>query len=288
MPRTGNAEPSRPDQLSKATAKLAELNGKTALVTGASSGLGVDFARQLAAAGCNLIITARRENRLKALRAELTDAHPDVSVDVIAMDLTAPKAAIQLHDEIEGWGRHVDVLINNAGFGLFGWFNEMSFERQAEMMRLNVSVPVELTHLVLSGMLSRGYGRVLFVASVAGYLATPTYALYAGTKANILLFGEALNAELRGSGVSTTVLSPGMTRTEFLEVSGQNATLGQRTMMMESPDVTRVGLEAMVKGRASVIPGWGNWFLTVLIRVFPRPWLKWAAYMVMRNDDLSA
>lgn len=286
MPGTRNSDAADPDQLNQARAKFAELSGKTALVTGASSGLGVDFARQLAAAGCNLIITARREDRLNALKAELADIAPDVTVDVITMDLAAANAARQLFDEIEAWGRHIDVLINNAGYGMFGWFKDLSWDKQAAMMQLNTVVPAELAHLAIPGMVSRGFGRILFVSSLAGYVATPTYAFYAGTKANILLLGEALSVELRGSGVSSTVLSPGMTRTEFHEVSGQELTFGQRMMIMESPDVARTGLEAMVKGRASIVPGWGNWFLTVLMRFVPRSWLKWISYLIMRNDDL--
>ncbi len=268
-------------------ADLSELNGKTALVTGASSGLGTDFARQLADAGCNLIITARREDRLVALKDELAKAHPGVTVDVITMDLTAPKAARQLHEEITGWGRDVDVLINNAGFGLFGWFTDLEWADQQAMIQLNVNVPGELAHLMAPGMRKRGYGRILFVSSVAGYVATPTYAVYAGAKSNILLIGEALSVELRGSGVSTTVLSPGMTRTEFHERSGQTPTLGQRMTMMESPDVTRIGLNAMVRGRGSVVPGWLNRIMLAATRLVPRAWLKWVSYLIMRNEDLG-
>lgn len=266
---------------------LSELTGKTALVTGASSGLGADFARQLAAAGCNLVITARREDRLNALKQELMSSHPEVSVDVIVMDLGARHAAQQLHDEIVSWGRDVDILINNAGYGLFGWFLDRPWEALETMVQVNTVVPMELTHLFASRMASRGFGRILFVSSVAGFLATPTYAAYAAAKSNILLFGEAMNFELRDSGVSATVLCPGMTRTEFLDVSGQNATAAQRFMMAESPDVAKTGLTALVKGKASVVPGFMNKVMVVSMKFVPRSWLKWCAYAIMRNDDVA-
>ncbi len=269
------------------TANVSELAGKTALVTGASSGLGVDFARQLAEAGCNLVITARREDRLIALKQELATSHPGITVDVIVMDLAGRNAAQQLHEEITGWGRDVDVLINNAGYGLFGWFLERSWDDLEAMVRVNTLVPQELTHLFASGMARRGFGRILFVSSMAAYQATPTYAAYAAAKSKILLFGEAMNFELRGTGVSATVLSPGMTRTEFLEVSGQKATLAQRILMMESPDVVRTGLSALMHGKASVVPGWINTALVVSTKFVPRPMVKWIAYAMMRNDEVD-
>ncbi|MGI9406494.1 MAG: SDR family NAD(P)-dependent oxidoreductase, partial [Hyphomicrobiaceae bacterium] len=244
-------------------------------------------ARQLAETGCNLIIVARREERLNALKQDLMTRHPGVAVDVIAMDLTARNAARHLHEEIEKWGRHVDVLINNAGFGLFGWFLERDWPQTANMIQLNAVVPGELTHLMAPGMVKRGFGRILYVSSVAGYVATPTYAAYAGAKAHILHFGEAMSVELRGSGVYTTVLSPGMTRTEFLDVSGQKATFGQRIMMMESPDVARIGLHAMMRGTPSVVPGFMNKVLVASMRLVPRSWLKWVSYFIMRNEDVA-
>ena len=268
-------------------ADLSELAGRTALVTGASSGLGADFARQLAAVGCNLIITARREKRLYALKEELARAHPGVSVDVIVMDLAPRNAARQLHEEIVSWGRDVDVLINNAGYGLFGWFVDRPWDEFDAMARVNTLVPQELTHLFARGMTERGYGKILFVSSMAGYQATPTYAAYAAAKSSILLFGEAMNFELRDTGVSATVLSPGITQTEFLEVSGQQATFAQRTLMAESDDVVRTGLAAMMRGKASVVPGFINKVLIVFTKFVPRPLVKWVAYAMMRNDDMG-
>lgn len=265
----------------------SELAGKTALVTGASSGLGVDFARQLADAGCNLIITARREDRLVALKQELAQSHPDITVDVIVMDLAGRNAARQLHEEITSWERHVDVLINNAGYGHFGWFLDRDCAEIEPMIRVNSLVPQELTHLFSGDMVRREFGRILFVSSMTAYQAVPTYAVYGATKANILMFGEAMNFELRGTGVTSTVLSPGMTSTEFLDVSGQQATWAQRILMMESPEVAAIGLKAMAKGKASIVPGLANKMLVVSTKFFPRAWHKWVAYAMMRNADVS-
>ena len=266
---------------------FSELAGKTALVTGASSGLGVEFARQLANAGCHLIITARREDRLVALKEELATSHPEISVDVIVMDLAGRDAAQHLYAEITGWERPVDILINNAGYGIFGWFLDSDWDELEAMIRVNTLVPQELTHLFGRDMVERGYGKVLIVSSMIGFQATPTYAAYASAKSLSMHFGEALNLEFRGSGVTCTVLSPGVTRTEFLDVAGQKVTFAQRLMMMEGVDVVRVGLSAMLKGKANALPGWLNKTLIWSSRLTPRAWVKWVAYATMRNEDVS-
>ena len=152
--------------------------------------------------------------------------------------------------------------------------------------RINTVVPKELTHLFARDMVQREFGKILLVSSVAGYQATPTYAIYAAAKTNLLLFGEAMNFELRGSGVTASVVSPGMTRTEFLDVSGQKATFAQRLMMMESADVVRKGLRTMMRGKASTVPGFMNKVMVVSAKLVPRNWPKWVAYAVMRNDDV--
>jgi len=266
--------------------KLTEkLKGKTALVTGASSGLGDDFAHQLAAAGCNLILVARRKERLEAVRDEISATH-NVTIDLITMDLLTKDAARSLYDEVKSWDRQVDVLINNAGYGLFGWFFKLDWQKQMDMLQLDMIVPTELTRLFAADMVERGFGYVLFVSSVAGCVATPSYAAYAGAKSYALLLGEALNFELRRTGVGVTVLSPGITRTEFLEVSGQRPTLYQRLFAMASPRVARVGLKAMLARRASVIPGFWNSLLIMSTRIMPRRWQKWVAYGLMWNRQL--
>jgi short-subunit dehydrogenase len=245
------------------------LNGKSALVTGASSGLGVDFARQLAAMGAHLILVARREEQLNAVKAEIEAQHP-VRVTVVAMDLSTPDAPQRLYDQLTAAGLEVDVLINNAGFGLHGPFLEIPWEREQNMLELDIVTLVHMTKLFTRAMAARGQGWVCQVASIGAYQPTPTYASYAAAKAFVLSFGEALNHELKPAGVKVSVVSPGVTATEFLAVSGQQATLYQRLVMMQSPEVVRIAIAAMLKGTPSVVPGLINAVSAWSNRLIPR------------------
>jgi short-subunit dehydrogenase len=256
--------------------------GRTALVTGASSGLGADFARHLAAAGAHLVLVARRAEALEALAAALRAAHR-VEVEVVAMDLGGPGAPETLHAEVARRGRQVDVLVNNAGFGLFGDFLSIDPARERAMMEIDVLVPLALTRLFGAGMVARGRGWVLQVSSIGGYQPTPLYATYSAAKAFVLSWGEALNYEWKPRGVAVTVLSPGITATEFLKVSGQKATLYQRLLMMDSPTVTRIGLSALARGKGSVVPGLVNKLTAFSGRLLPRAWMPPVAHLLMRN-----
>jgi uncharacterized protein len=253
-----------------------DLRGKWALVTGASSGLGVDFARQLAARGCNLILVARREDRLRTVEQAITAQH-GVEVDVIAMDLEPAEAPQQLYDQLKAAGRPVDVLINNAGFGLYGDFVEIPWERERAMLELDIVTLTHLTKLFVKDMVERRSGFVLLVASIGAYQPSPTYATYSAAKSYVLSFGEALHFELRKTGVNVTVVSPGVTKTEFLEVAGQKPSLYQRAMMMKSADVTRIAVDAMLKGKASVVPGFKNAAVALSMRFMPRQLAAMAA-----------
>lgn len=256
------------------------LKGKAALVTGASSGLGVDFARHLARRGCNLILVARREELLRALQTELTGKF-GVQAEIITADLTAPGAPQALYDQIRQAGRQVDVLVNNAGYGLYGLFADIPWEKEQNMLELDIIVPVHLTKLFLKDMLVRNFGYILNVASIGAYQPSPTYASYSAAKSFILFFTEALSYELRNSKVRCTVISPGVTRTEFLKVAGQKPTRYQRAMVMESEEVTRIGIEAMLRGRPSIVPGWMNALLAWSNRLLPRRLAAALAYRTM-------
>lgn len=236
-----------------------ELRGKWALVTGASSGLGADFARGLAERHCSLVLTARREELLQKLKEELLGEH-DVEVVVIPMDLARDGAPQDLLDRIHAGGLRVDILINNAGFGIHGPFVEEDWERYRTMIELNVKTVAHLTRLVLPGMIERGFGYILFVASNASFQPSPQYALYGATKSLVRDFGEALNYELRETPVSCTVVSPGPTRTEFHDVAGQDRQeyFYIRLMMMESEHVAEIGVRSMLRGKPSVVPGFLN------------------------------
>jgi short-subunit dehydrogenase len=259
------------------------LSGKTALVTGASSGLGVDFARELASLGCaQLVLVARREELLKKLQAELEQR--GVKVSIVTLDLAAAGAPQALHDLLRQQGLAVDVLVNNAGFGLFGKELEIPWDRTQQMLQLNMLALTQLSKLFAHDMLKRGFGYIMQIASTGAYQPTPTYAAYAATKAYVLSYGEALNFELRGTGVSCTVISPGVTATEFLRVSGQKATWYQRMTSMSSAEVARAGVRKMLARRGSAVIGWINWLAAFSVRFTPRAAAAATGYQLMKND----
>jgi len=255
---------------------------KTALITGASSGLGADFARHLAASGANLILVARREEALQKLQAELMARH-GIRVTVLPMDLGLPGAPERLREETRRLGHPIDILINNAGFGLFGGFVEIPAAGERAMLELDVLVPLALTRLYGEDMLARHQGWILQIASIAAYQANPLYAAYGAAKAFILNWGEAVNYEWKDSGVKLSVLSPGVTRTEFFEVAGQRPTLYHRLVMMDSSTVARIGLEALAKGRPSIVPGLINKLTLFFNRLLPRSWIPPIVHRLMRN-----
>ena len=257
------------------------LRGKTALVTGASSGLGADFARLLAARGCNLICVARRAERLRSLRREIVAQHAS-TVEVLPTDLLAPDAAQHLYDRVRSLGMTLDVLINNAGFGIYGDFVDIPWPRERDMLTLDIVTLTHLTKLCVTDMVARKFGFVLLVASVTAFQPTPSYATYGAAKSYVVNFGEALSYELRRTGVKVSVLSPGITATEFLAVTGQQPTLYERVMMMQSPTVARIGIDGMLRGTPSVVPGWRNAVPAFLLRFVPRRTAAALASVFMR------
>jgi hypothetical protein len=257
-----------------------DIQGKYALVTGASSGLGVDFARELATRKCNLILVARRKERLQTIQQELSSQY-GVDVHIFPLDLAAQDAPQHLYNKLKQEGRNVDILINNAGFGAYGPFLEIPWEREQNMLELDILSVVHMCKLFVQDMIAQRSGYMLQIASIGAYQPTPTYASYSAAKSFVLYFSIALNQELRNTGVSCTVLSPGITATEFLEVSGQQRTLYQRMMMMQSTDVARIGIRAMLKRKPEVVPGWLNSFSAILTRLFPRSFTAVVAEQMM-------
>jgi short-subunit dehydrogenase len=248
---------------------MVELKGRTALVTGASSGLGVDFATILAERGCHLVLVARREDRLQKLAGELRERH-GVQVHVIALDLAPLGAAQALYDRVRALGVTVDVLINNAGFGVYGPFVDVPWEREQEMLLLDVIALVHLTKLFVRDMVARNSGYVLQVSSIGAYQPSPTYGTYSASKAFVLSFGEALSYELRKTNVKVSVLSPGVTETEFLDVAGQKRSLFQRLSIMKSRPVAEIGIDAMLAGKPSKVAGAMNALTAWSLRFVPR------------------
>lgn len=243
---------------------------RTALITGASGGLGADFARQLAQLGCHLILTARREEALAALAGELREKSPQVRVQILPMDLSRPGAVEDLDRQIEALGLSVDILINNAGFGSFGPFHEIPWEKESSMLQLDVVALVQATKIFGTRMKARGWGKILQLGSIGAFQPTPLYASYSAAKAFVLSYGLAVNQELKGTGVTCTVLNPGVTSTDFLTASGQKMTAYQRLVMMTSPQVATVGLKALAAGRKTVVPGLANKASAVLTRFIGR------------------
>ncbi len=241
--------------------------GKWALITGASAGIGVALARLLGAGGTNLILTARRRERLESLAAELSAAHK-IRVEIFTADLEQSAAPGEIYAFTAGKGIEVDLLINNAGFGHYGTFHESPLEPQLGMVQVNCVAVVHLTHLYLPGMVQRRRGDILILASTASFQGVPYISVYAATKAFDLLFAEGLAEEVRQFGVGVCALCPGSTSTEFQQVAGQPERLKRRQETAEK--VARVGLEALAAGKSYVISGFANYASAHAERLVPR------------------
>ena len=228
-----------------------------ALVTGASSGLGVEFAHLLAAQGVDLVLADRGVDAMEELAAQLRGTC-GVEVHVEGIDLAEPGAAQVLKQRLDRQGLRIDTLINNAGYGVHGEFLGADPARISAMLQLNVVTLTELTHLYGTEMAARGKGRILLVASLLGYMAAPSYAAYAATKAYIRSLGESLHDEFAPRGVTVTVLAPGLTATAFADVSGHKVSALLKMMMMQPRPVAEIGLRALMAGRSGVVPGVAN------------------------------
>ena len=248
---------------------MNDLRGKWALVTGASSGFGVEFARLLAARKANLILTARRTDRMEALAKQLQQ-RDQIDVVVERIDLSDAGAAAELKRRLDERGIAVDILVNNAGYGLYGPFTGQPLEKILNMLQLDVVALTELTHVFAADMVKRKSGHILLVASLLGFQAVPGYAAYAASKGYVLLLGEALHSELKPYGVNVTVLSPGATATSFGEVASQRDTFGIRMLMMQPAPVAAAGVRAMLREEASMVAGLMNKLVVFSNRFTPR------------------
>lgn len=243
-----------------------DFEGTSALVTGASSGLGEVFARELVKRGANVVLVARSQDKLEALAQELRGGF-QVSVEVLACDLSEPGAGTGLAARVRERGVQVDVLVNNAGFGLFGLLHEADPARVAQEVQLNVAALTELTCAVLPGMRARDRGAIVNVASTAAFQPLPYMAVYGATKAYVLSFTEALWAETRGTAVRVTALCPGATDTAFFDTASDNASVGTR---MSPEQVVAAAFRALERRRCSVVPGLTNRLLAGSTRLLPR------------------
>ena len=242
---------------------------KWALVTGASGGMGAEFASLLAQRGYNLVLAARNANRLRVSAKQL-HAKYAVQVHVERSDLSEPSSADTLSAAVTALGIEVDVLINNAGSGMHGDFVDARLDKVENMLRLNMVGLTALTHLIATGMAKRERGHVLLVSSLTAYMPSPTYAAYAATKAYVRHFGEALHAELGPRNVVVTVLSPGLMDTGFLDAAGQQPSKTMRRSMTSPRATAEAGLDALFVGRRSVVAGLMNRAVATVSPLIPR------------------
>lgn len=244
------------------------IHNRWAVVTGASSGLGALFAEQLARRGLSLVLTGRDRSRLEAVRTRIQELAPAVDVELVVGDLGVAPGVEELVRHLDG--RPVDVLVNNAGFGTYGGFAHTDAGREHGMIGVNVDALVGLTHAVLPGMLARGSGGILNVASVIAFQPAPYQAGYGATKAFVLSFSQALWAETRGTGVTVTALCPGPTDTGFVDALDADVShVGLYRHLAAAEPVVRAGLQGLDRGRAVVVPGWRNKAMATSGRVTP-------------------
>jgi short-subunit dehydrogenase len=246
---------------------ISEWKGKWALVTGASAGIGKALAEELARGGANLVLTARRQERLATLAQELKAQH-EVKTEIFVADLTGSSAPEEIFGFTQGKGIEIELLVNNAGFGQYGEFQEVEADRLLEMVQVNCSAVVHLTRLYLPGMVARRSGDVLIVASTASFQAVPYVSTYAATKAFDLLLAEGLAEEMKPHGVRVCALCPGGTTSEFHELAGHPAHAKGRQQSAET--VARNGLKALAAGKSYVISGLGNYLGAHGERLVPR------------------
>lgn len=242
-----------------------------ALVTGASSGIGAAFAQELARRGHGLVLTARRAGRLKELAAELRDQH-GTEVHVLVDDLADPMAPRRMSDTLRLEGLDVDILINNAGYGVPGRFDEQPWVAHADFVQVLVNAPTELAHRLLPGMLARGHGRIVNVASLAGLLpGSVGHTLYAAAKAYMIRFSQSLALENRDRGVNVCALCPGFTYSEFHDVTGARELVSRmpRWMWMDAATVARQGLDAVERGEVVHVNGHVNRAIKALNKLLP-------------------
>ncbi|MGH9618040.1 MAG: SDR family NAD(P)-dependent oxidoreductase [Acidobacteriaceae bacterium] len=258
-----------------------------ALITGASSGIGEEFARQLAARGRSLVLVARSQDRLEHVRAELMSAHMGIDVVAIPLDLTAPGASLDLFQRTQSANLDVDLLINNAGFGAFGEFASIDRQRQLKMIVLNIAALVELAHLYLQPMIARKRGGIVNIASVAGFAPLPYSAIYSATKAFVLSFSQALYEEARQHGVHVMAVNPGSTATNFFQVAGKSP-FSNPSRIQTASEVVSESLRAFDRRKSSVITGRSNRLLIRLMMFIPRRWITSVVGRVMRRANLSA
>lgn len=251
-----------------------------ALITGGSSGIGAEFARQVAGRGMHVVLVARREQRMRELAEELKVAHGTRS-EIIVADLSVPGAPQQVLDEVRARGIEIELLVNNAGIGMVSEIADTNVERALELVQLNVAAVVELTLKVVQEMVGRGHGGVINLASVVAFQPVGYMGVYAASKAFVLHFSESIWAEVRPMGVTVTTLCPGTTRTEFFDSAGVPG-WAEKNRSQDVKTVVRTGLAALEARRQYAVPGWINYFLSLAVRLATRSMVVKGSMSVFR------
>lgn len=255
---------------------------QTVLITGASGGLGLEFAKIFAKKGYDLVLIARREKRLLDLKKKLEKAY-GVRVEVLAKDLSQKDAAREIFQYTEEQKIAVDILINNAGFGDFGRYADCEWEKQYEMIQVNITALAQLTHCYLNPMLERGYGKILNTASIAAFEPGPLMSVYYATKAFVLSFTEALSVELKGSGVTVTALCPGPTKTGFEKNALlQDSGLFKNLKNAGAKEVAWYGYRKLMEDRVIAVHGNLNRMITAAVKIMPRKIVRESVYRIQK------
>jgi hypothetical protein len=254
--------------------------GKYALITGASMGIGYELAKQHAAQGDHVVLVARSADKLAAIAQELTKTY-GIKAEVIATDLSQPNVAQAVYDEIKRRGIRIEYLVNNAGFGHFGFFHETDWAKEKQMIDLNITTLSQFCKLFLQDMVARQSGKILNVASTAAFQPGPTMAIYYATKAFVLHFSEAIGNEVADKGVTVTALCPGATESGFqIAAAMEESRLVKGRSLPTAASVAAYGYRAMMAGKAVAIPGFMNWLLANSVRFTPRALVVKIARMI--------
>ena len=247
---------------------LDRYNDRWALVTGASSGIGAEFASQLAGRGMHLILAARRKDKMSELATDLNTRH-GTRCHIVSIDLADPESGRRLFEEIKRLGVQIELLVNNAGVGMIGQIETTAPEDVRRMLNLNLMTLTDLTYRVLPGMLEQGHGAIINLSSQAAFQPVAFMAAYSASKSYILHFSEALWAEARSRGVTVTALCPGVTRTEFFDLAGVPGWL-EKHSSQSAAKVVKSALKAMEKRRQYIVPGWKDYLVTLFVRLTTR------------------
>lgn len=242
---------------------------KVAIITGSSSGIGAELAKEFAAHGFNLVLVARNTKRLEALSLKLQSQHK-INAMLITKDLSDPQSAEQIFRQLQDEKIHVDILVNNAGFNVYGEFVHTDLEKEIQMIEVMVSSTTRLSKLFIKEMVARGQGKVLNVCSTGSFTPGPLDAVYQASKAFLLSFSEALQEELRGTGVTVTALCPGVTKTEFARRANMEEARLFKGFTMSAASVAKIGYKATMKGKRCQVPGLYNNLLVFSTRFSPK------------------